>query len=375
MNKAVLLIALSCTLTATLGQSFISGFIGEEKTRNPIAYANITLSNTIGTASDEGGFFRIPVVDKGPGGIMLVSCLGYASRAFRVDSLLRFEKVNHQIYLKPSVVELPELTVHDERLTPEQLVQDAIQAIPTNYTQQPFNMEYYSRVSTKDSATVLHVVEAVSKAYRHGYKANSENFVEIREKRVTGECVLQGFDKKRNMTYFNYEILPMFDMFVVDMIGTGKKYNYTVFNPDYFARLKFRQKEVTMIDSDTVVVIEYDQKNFRKGENDTKLYGALYLSLRDLAIVKHVRRIGKNYYEVIYKKQDDHYYPYFIKTIYPVAEAKGKSALTVTHEAYVNQINTENLEVINMHNYGNKNWHLEDVKYKKDFWDKYYPLK
>jgi hypothetical protein len=40
-------------------QRFISGHVIEESTQKPIAYVNVTLSDGSGTATNEGGWFRI----------------------------------------------------------------------------------------------------------------------------------------------------------------------------------------------------------------------------------------------------------------------------------------------------------------------------
>lgn len=345
----------------------------EDVTQKAIAYASISIRENTGTASDDEGRFRIPIEANAGQGKISISCLGYYSRHFDADSLLKSGKVEHMVYLKPFTYQLKEITIEAKKNTPKEIVLEAIKAIPLNYNQQPFNLEYYSKISTKDSIKVWHVVETVSKCYRDGYRENAQNFAQIREKRVNGTNLYSAYDRKRNMDYFPYEGLPMFDLFLVDMIGTGKKFNFSVFNPDYLERLEFKQKEITRVGFDTVIVIEYDTKKFRKEANETKLDGTLYISVNNLAIVKHVRRIGKNYTEVIYKKQSDYYYPYFVKTIYPERKVKNVFTLTITHEAYVNKVILENIEKVKRNHDGDKTWHLEDVPFNKGFWDRYYP--
>jgi hypothetical protein len=375
MNRQFLTLSFCWLSVLSQGQSFISAKVIEEGTLRAISYASISLTESIGTASDGDGRFRMPIEANFARGKINISCLGYYTRHLDVDSLLNSGSGEHMIYLKPFTYQLNEITIPGKKSTAKEIVQEAIKSIPSNYNQQPFNLEYYSKISTRDSIKLLHLVETVSKAYREGYKENAENFAEIREKREEGVNSFPSHDKTRDLEYFRYEILPMFDLFLVDMIGVGQKFKYTVFNPDYLVQLEFRQKEITRVDSDTVMVIEYDKKDFRKGPDEGKLYGALYISINNLAIVKHVRRIGKNYLEVIYKKQGEHYYPYFIKTIYPERSVKGVFTLFITHEAYVKKITVDNIEKVKRNHDVNKNWHMEDVPYHKEFWDKYYPKK
>jgi hypothetical protein len=372
MNKVLLSILFLSSLHCQ-AQRFISGHVLEESTQKPIAYVNITLSDGSGTATNEGGWFRIAMPENSNLLKIRVSCIGYYSKVFKADSLLGFNNESHRISLKQYVTELNEVKVESKKLTPKDIVLEAIHLIPKNYIQQPFNLDYYSRVATHDSIRIISLVETVSKCYRQAYGEGAQNFSEVYEKRVSGDNVLQNWDKKRKMNYFIFEMLPQFDIFLTDMIGVGKKFNYTVFNPDYLNRLEFKEIETTIVDSNPVIVIEYAEKYSGKEPHKTKLYGALYISANDLAIVKHVRRIGKNSLEILYKKQDGYYYPYFFKTIYPVNQDKnGNFKLKVVHEAYVKTITTENVVVISQTKEG---WHLEDVPYRKEYWDKSYPMK
>jgi hypothetical protein len=352
-------------------QKFISGSVVDQSSQKPIAYVNITLSDGTGTATDEAGYFLMPVDPDKHGQKAYFSCIGFYSRVLEVDSLIKSGQHQHTFDLRPFITQLEEVRVEGKRLTAEEIVLEAIRAIPVNYIQQPFNLEYYSKISTLDSTNVINLIETVSRCYRTGYKNGAQNFAEVLEKRISGDSVLRKLDKKRQMTYFIYELLPQFDIFLVDMIGVGNKFNYTVFNPEYLNKLEFRLTNTTQVDSDTVMVIEYDEKNFKKEPHRTKLYGALYISISDLAIVKHVRRIGRNNLEILYKKQNGQYFPYFFKTDYQWTGEKGNEPLLrVTHEGYVKKIVTQQVQVVDR---PQANWHLEDVPYRKEFWEKYFP--
>lgn len=371
MNKGAILFLVWLSVNLAYGQRFVSGRVADRSTRTAIAYVNITLSDGSGTATNENGWFRIAIADNVDNLKVKISCIGYHSKIFYADSLLKSGEEIHLVYLEPYIAQLSEVEIQSTRLTPKEIVLEAIRTIPTNYIQKPFNLEYYSRVSTVDSIKTINLIETVSKCYRQGYIDGGQNFSQVYEKRISGDSVLQKWDKKRKMNFFIFEMLPSFDIFVTDMIGVGKKFNYTVFNPEYLNKLEFKVTETTILDTAPVIVIEYDEKNFTKEPHRTKLYGALYISASDLAIVKHVRRIGKNYLEIMYKKQEGYYYPYFFKTTYPWNPDKNvKFRLKVVHEGYIKKIITQNVQAISRMKEG---WHLEDVPYRKEYWDKYYP--
>lgn len=346
-------------------QSLIRGSVREKKNNAPISYANISLSNTTGTASDEQGNFMFTINGTGSATIK-VSCLGFYSRIISVDSLLQTNHDNVIIYLDPFVATLSEITVTEKKISAEELVRQAIRAVPDNYRQSPFNMEFYSRLSAGDSLKPQYRVETIVQTYREGYKEGAQNFSHIVQRRVTGENPLPVYDKKRKMTYFSYESNPSFDVFLADMIGAGSKFSHTIFNPKFFERLTFRLNDVTAFEGDTVVVIEYDPKNFRS-EQDRGIGGKLYISTKSLAIVKHERKIGRNYYDVIYRKYGETYYPYFIKSTYSLGKTR------IINESIILKILTEHLKVISAHNQGNANWHLDDVVYDEKFWNDFSP--
>lgn len=354
------------------GQFLIQGILLEKNAKTPVVYANVWVDRGEGTASDENGHFHLVVPDTSTNKKIYISSIGYRSLSFSVDSLVREGERTHIIRLLPFVKQLDEVIIETKRLSPQEIVMEAIKAIPTNYIQKPFNMEFYSRIITRDSVKVLHTVETIARGYREGYKENAQNITEVIQKRVSGKAVITSYDKKRKMEYFRFEMLPMFDVFLVDMIGAGDQFNYSVFGPKYFKKLEFKQKGRTQMDADPVAIIEYDQRNFKKDSIEVKLYGALYISLKDFAILKHVRKIGKNYLEINYKNQGGHYFPYFIKTNYPVNKMPNRTfAYEITHEAFVKKIVTDPVKAITR----NLNWHLEDTPFDKDFWNKHYPSK
>jgi len=372
MNKKVIL-SLIFVFAASSGfaQTVLSGKILDERNA-PIAYATVSISTIMGTASDERGEFHVQIEPENQQATLLVSCIGYHSKRLSIDSLIDLKKESLDIHLKPFITTLQEVTIHERNLTAVELVEQAINAIPSNYRQSPFNMEFYSKVSVFDSVKTSYVQETIVKSYREGYVSGAENRSRIEEMRVTGNNPLPVKDKKRNIDYFGYELLPTFDVFLVDFIGAGTTYNYTVFNPQYFKRLEFRQVGISNFEHDTVIVIQYDQKSFKKEEGS--LGGTLFISTRNLAIVKHERRIGKNYLEVIYKDYNGNYFPYFVKTIYPEKKEGKVFKLNIVHEAYITKVETDNIEVIPEKAWPpNSSWHLVDVPYNKAFWDKNYP--
>jgi hypothetical protein len=188
------------------------------------------------------------------------------------------------------------------------------------------------------------------------------------KRELRGESPLEEeFDKKRKMYYFPFERVPTFIIFMMDIIGVGDKYDYTIFNSKYIDKVNFQHKGITMFENDTVHVIEYQPKNTKQ---KSKTWGKIYISSKNGAILKHTRGIDKITLEVSYRKWGNYYFPYFFQTIYPPDK---KRPYDVVFEAYVKTINTKNISIIESDSL--KGWHLSDVQYNASFWEKNYPTK
>ncbi len=354
-------------------QNNLFGKILDFETRRPVSYANVTIGLTLGTASDENGSFVIDIISEVVGGQYInISCIGYGSARFSLDSLKALKKTNLIFFLKPQATILKEIVVSEKRISPDDVVRGSLKETEMNYIQSPFNMEFYSKIIVKDSAKTYYVVESIVDTYRKGYTEGAENYSKMIEKRETGECPLAPlYDKKRQVNYFSYENLPLFNIFLVDLIGSGRKYNYTVFNPDYFNKLSFGWLSSTIFDGDSVNVISYHPKGLKPKNELDRRDGILFISGKSQAILRHQRTIGKISLDVSYRQWGDHYFPYFIKSIYPVSE-KGKS-YGVILEIYVKKISTQNIRVYDK-NSNKKDWHLSDVQYNSNYWESHYPI-
>jgi hypothetical protein len=276
-----------------------------------------------------------------------------------------------KFFLAPYITVLDEMKVSAAKASPADIVKDAISEIPKNYFQFPFNMEFYSVLKVNDNTKTHYTLESVVDTYRPGYVPGAENASKMIQKRVSGISPIGLLtDKKRKVSYFSYEMVPIFDIFLVDMIGVGTKYGYTVFNPDYFPKLTFEDAGTTIFEGDIVRAINYWPKGAKPKKDDkNSREGTLYISVKNLAILRHTRKIGTLNFEVSYRKWGEGYFPYFVKSVYPDSD-KGKK-FEVVMEAFIKSISITNIKVYKREDL--KNWHLEDVVYDADFWDTNYP--
>lgn len=372
-NKLIIIFLLFST--SLMGQRLLEGKVVDQN-KVPISYANLSIGQSLGTASDEKGNFLIQIPPEKKNERIKISCIGYQSTSLSIDSLSTHNENQLIIILDQAILVLNEVTIVAQRLSARDVVQQAILDIPKNYYQNPFNMEFFSKILVKDTTKIFYEVESIINSYRDGYVEGAENVAKMIERRESGESPISNqYDKERKMNFFSYERMPIFDIFLADLIGIGSKYDYTIFNPGFFKKVDFEFAGVTNYETDTVNIISYRPKGRNpKKESDVR-EGVLYISTKDNAIVWHKRRIGRIIREAGYRKWGDYYYPYFIKSAY--SEVEGNKMYDVVIENYIRTIITKDVTVYNKdvekwYQYL-AHWHMSDVPYNRSFWDKNYP--
>lgn len=352
-------------------QVVLQGRIVDLESSAPISFANISISHTsMGTASDENGEFQLKLAPSASGERIVVSSIGYHNAFIAIDSILRISNRQITINLRPFTHYLREVVVSEKRLLPDQLLKEAIAAIPENYSQEPFNLEFYSRILVKDTSAIVYDLETIILMYRKGYVGKAANWSRILQKRERGNSPLPpDYDKKTKKEYFPF--IPGFDIFLADRIGAGNDGGYTVFNPKMFDKMNFRYAGVSVFDQDTVARIEYSRrkKDLEKepGE-DGKYAGVIYIAINTLAVVRHTFGFGNIKLDVIYKRSGASYFPYSIRTERLVYA--GNKAYEVAHTASLRNIVREEVQAIEQ---SRENWHAEDVPFREQYWQSNYP--
>lgn len=366
----VLLVSSIFTLDAP-AQVVLQGRVVDAESRTPVPFASIFITNTsIGTASDESGVFQLKLTDAESKEKMVVSSIGYRNAFLSIDSLLRQSEKRTIIRLAPFTQYLAEVVVNEKRLSPEALLKEAMAAIPKNYSQKPFNLEYYSRMLVKDTVSTVYDLETILLVYRKGYIGGETfNWTKALEKREHGSSPFPPARiKKTNKEYFTF--FPGFDILLVDNMGADKEGGYTVFNPKIFDRMNFKYAGHSVFDQDTVVRIEYSRRKkdleIEPGE-DVKYGGVIYIATNTLAIVRHMFGFGTIRLDVIYKKVNGTYFPYSIKThrLYNF----DKKLYVIDHTVSLRRVIQDNVQVIE---WSSDHW-IMDVPYREAFWEENYP--
>lgn len=346
-----------------VGQNrILTGKVVDNQTRSGISFAGlILLGSSIGTASDENGEFSLVAGPNVDAKIIRISSIGYKPRMLDFDSLLNLN-APVTIGLHREIVILDEVLILEKRYNAEQLVVDAIAAIPVNYYQNPYNQEFLSKIVVRDSTTELFRLETVILNYRDGYTPGSMNASTVLQKREFGvDPFPRQRDKSNKNARSNYS--PSFPVFFTDLLSPEFK-GYSVFNPATRKKFTFRFEGVSRVESDTVCIVQYSSRNdAQTAKKEPRYEGRLYISPASGAILKHEISIGSRRFSVIYRKFRDSFFPYVITEF--AVQRVGARNLTIANQVNVMRMEFEDVVKIDMKN---RNLYFEDVPYNEKFW-------
>lgn len=145
-------------------------------TRQPLANASVTVENsTVSTVTNQDGYFSLRVPTSARNSQMHIRFLGYENLSIPVTTLI--DKPNNHIVMKPSSIQLGEVQVVSG--DGSQLVREALQRIPQNYSQDPTMMIAFYRESIKKGSNHVSLVETVLDIYKASYRSFEKDQAKI----------------------------------------------------------------------------------------------------------------------------------------------------------------------------------------------------
>jgi hypothetical protein len=269
-----LLIWLSLLFPALVwGQGF-EGVVVDSATGSPLAYAQVRWHpNGPGTLTNEAGGFMIMAPAGLPTDTLRVSYLGYPPR------LLTTAQWPER---SPLTIPLPEAgitldSVQILPIEPEDLLRQALQAIPTNYHAQPINAELFYRELIQEDDRYVELSEAVMRAYKQPPRAQRSGGDQLQLLKGRRRTLPQ---KDSTLTVQLGAGLPQL---LVGYPVVGAPLSHSFLQPEDMNLYEYQWAGTTQYQGREVYVIRFDQaKKLRK-----RLYrGEIYLDVRDLAFVQ-----------------------------------------------------------------------------------------
>lgn len=247
--------------------SSYSGSLKDAKTRQDIVFAYITVPNShIGTVSNSEGEFTLKIGNDVKADEIEISHIGYKKKIVALSSL----KTNGNIiFLDPSSIELEEVTVRP--IDPRQIVIDALQKIPYNYSESPNMLTGFYRETIKQRREYISISEAVVDIYQSSYRPSGGNDrVKIYKGRKSANV------KKADTLTVKLQGGPSVSL----LLDIAKHHDYLFMGED-IKSYDFILEDMVTIDNRINYVIGFAQHKYI---TTPLYYGRLYIDTRNLAI-------------------------------------------------------------------------------------------
>lgn len=342
----------------------IQGVIRESDSKQPVAFANISIQTTSrGTAANDQGEFSLMILPGDFSKSLRITSIGYVSKEISlskisIDKLLIIE-------LDRDVKLLDNIEVVTSRVKPEDLVAMAIDSIGVNYRSEPFNLEFYSRMQASNPVvSQTFTIESIVLGYYKGYASASHKKFEIKRKRAQGENPMKAAD---------YPFWPTLEIHRADLIADPVKTG--IFNKKNLDKFEFEYKGIVMFDNDTLLQVDYfapkpTTKITGYGVVPKNYSGSVFVTLNTAAVVRHDITTDSFSYSIRYKKHDQWYFPYLITGKRTFKDEN--MFTTILNSILLTDIILDSVKVIDYQT--NEFTNLDQLPDDKEYWNLHYPL-
>lgn len=343
-----ILLFISLTVSAQNGNISVSGQLLDKETKEPVVFASIYLKGqTLGTTSNEEGYFTFHFPSINRSNIIVISSIGYESIEKNANNFVSNEKV----FLNSKADELDEVIITStkkKKLTAKQIVKKAYKNIKNNYPTKPYITEGFIRDLQNEDGKYVEFLECATRFYNEGYNIAREPDVELIEVRSnyisTKNPWNERWDRKNSIVDLMEDDFIRFDYGPIrgknswkyeleDVLLYNNKYVYKIIGTD-----KPFQKATLYIDTESFAFVKLE---LTRATNNGKSWKRRLSNGQEITfynlIIEYKEFKGKMYLK--YKKEEDTWEIYDIANPNKLFFTKNPKK-----ELYVNKIITENVQ-------------------------------
>lgn len=274
LNRYLFLIFVCSAMNAhTQSPSYItiSGIVTDKETNEPLGYASIYItSQGMGTISNDLGQFELKVPDKFIDDTLIVSYLGYHKYASPILKLK--DDASLRIALAPEATLLNAVSVEAVKVSADQIIAKAIEAVKVNYPSSPFIVEGFYRDVLKQDKKYVALTEAALRVFDKSFQRKLNHGItedvivmDARNSINYADPLVKGVRKQN-------EIMDLMD-------NNPVHYQRGLLNAKYF---HYRIDSVFQMGDDVIYVIATIPMNHR-----------IYVADESFAIIKTIERINE----------------------------------------------------------------------------------
>lgn len=367
----------------------IVGKLTNKSNQEPIPFANIgVVGSYIGAASNLDGVFEFKIPDQLINQTIQASAVGFTTFTETIKNCMLSDTL--RIDLTPVNYSIAEVEVTAQSLVLVKTLKNAIERIPDNYLQTPFNYDVYYRSEEFENSSLNRLREAAIRIYDDKGYQRADAFQVFKERGYKFLQVRKNFETSTladGSTYLD-ELLEM------DIVrGRGN-----ILNLNHLDFYDLHLDQISEYENDSIWVIGYKSKKpMLSNTGDyyaTSYSGKIYIKIKDYAVIKNETHVvasnyspqGRSFYvnedrqkykplnieydfSATYKKYSGRYYLSYVSyKRHHELEEKGsvkQRVLDVNTEMLITKINTTNPEIIE------KRAYYENMPYQKEFWESY----
>ena len=259
----------------------LSGIVFDTATGTGLPFAQISIQNsTIGTASNEEGYFKLDFLALFAHDTLQIAYMGYETRKYPIPVITANAL---RISLKPWSLQLAEIEII--ALSPEEVIRRVVTNIPENYGRDSLILTAFIRSQKFVHGKLAEYTEAIIEDLKTGYSLYNRKEEKERSRRSNIPLLLKG--------------RVISDTNLVNSIGNlGKSagclgcnfihdfvefYYNTVLDEKQFEYYRFKMEELIKPEGGKIYHIWFDQK---KGVKETLWKGELTVNAADFALLK-----------------------------------------------------------------------------------------
>lgn len=268
--KNILSFFLGLTLLSLSAQEQrISGTIVDSVTGEPLSFSHVGIFNTsYGTVSNIDGKFSLIIPSEYMESKLSSSYLGYELKSIPLSSIT-YEK-DITISLQPTVTKLPEAVV---MIKEHSIIEEAIEAIPSNHDQNQMMLRAFWRASIKnDSEQYVQMTEYAFDMFRYGETGEEKNSMKILRGRVA-----------RDTSFFSDIGGMQIGVTPPSLFTSSLLKGHPILDKKVLKKHIYKIKDVTSYNGRTVYVVGFKP---RKKEKEKLFEGEILLDTESLAFVK-----------------------------------------------------------------------------------------